>query len=106
MPKYLIHGSYSVEGLKGLHKDKASGRKAAISAAAEGLGGRLDALYYVLGEDDVIAIVDLPDNVTASALSLAASGTGLVRTRTTSLLTVEETDKALQKSVSYRAPGR
>jgi hypothetical protein len=31
MPKCLIHASYSAEGLKGLQKDKASGRKAAVA---------------------------------------------------------------------------
>jgi hypothetical protein len=31
---------------------------------------------------------------------------GLVRTKTTPLLTVEEVDKALAKNVNYRAPGR
>jgi uncharacterized protein with GYD domain len=106
MPKYLIQSSYSAEGLKGLQKDKASGRKAAAIAATESVGGKLEALYYVLGEDDLIAIIDMPDNVSASALSLAVSGTGLVRTKTTALLTVEEVDKALQKNVSYRGPGR
>ncbi len=106
MPKYMIHASYSADGLKGLQKDKASGRRAAASNAVEGLGGKLDALYYTFGEDDAIAIVDLPNNVSASALSLAISATGLIRTKTTVLLTVEEADQALQTSVSYRAPGR
>jgi hypothetical protein len=36
---------------------------------------------------------------------MAVSATGLVRTKTTALLTVEETDRALAKKVSYRAPG-
>jgi hypothetical protein len=31
MPKCLIHASYSAEGLKGLQKDKASGRRAAVT---------------------------------------------------------------------------
>ena len=106
MPKFLIHGSYTAEGLKGLQKDKGSGRKAALGAAAEGLGGKLETLYYALGEDDAIAIVDMPDHVSASALSLAMSATGLVHTKTTVLLTVEEVDKALQRNVSYRGPGR
>jgi hypothetical protein len=30
MPKYLIEGSYTAEGLRGLMKDKASGRKAEV----------------------------------------------------------------------------
>src|SRR5260221_8287979 len=108
MPKYLIQASYTAEGLKGLQKDKASGRKAAVSEAVERLGGRLEAIYYAFGEDDVVVILEMADNVSATALSLAVSASGLVRTKTTPLLTVEEADQALDKSgsVSYRAPGR
>ncbi len=106
MPKYLIKGSYSAEGLKGLQKDKASGRKAAVSKTVEGLGGKLEAFYYAFGEDDAILILDLPDNVSASAFAFAVSATGLARTKTTPLLTIEETDKSLQKKVDYRAPGK
>ena len=106
MPKYLIQASYTAEGLKGLQKDKASGRKAAVSQAVEGLGGRLESIYYAFGDHDVLVLLDLPDNVSASALSLAVSASGLIRTKTTPLLTVEEADKALQKSVTYRAPGK
>lgn len=105
MPKYLFACSHSADGLKGLQKDKASGRQQAIRAAVEGLGGRLEGLYYALGEDDVYVIVDLPDNVTAGAVGIAVSATGLVRTRTTALMTVEEVDRALEKSISYRPPG-
>lgn len=105
MPKYLTAVSYSAEGLRGLQKDKASSRQQAARAAVEGLGGRLDCFYYALGEDDAYAIVDLPDNVTAAALGIAASATGLIRIRTTALMTVEEVDRALEKSVSYRPPG-
>ena len=77
-----------------------------MASAVETLGGKLEATYYTFGQDDVIVIVDLPDNVAASALSLAVSASGLVRTKTTPLLTVEEVDKALAKSVNYRAPGK
>ena len=48
----------------------------------------------------------LPDNASMSALSLAVSASGLVRTRTTALMTVEETDQALGKAVDYRGPGK
>jgi len=106
MSKYLISGSYSADGLKGLQKDKASGRQQAVRTALEGLGGRLEAAYFALGEEDVYVIADLPDNVSAAALGIVASATGLIRTRTTALMTVEETDRALEKSVNYRAPGR
>jgi uncharacterized protein with GYD domain len=106
MPKYLIAGSYSADGLKGLQRDKASGRRTAVTSAVEGAGGKLEGLYYALGEDDVYLIVDLPDNVSAAAFGIAVSAAGLVRTRTTALMTVEEVDQSLAKSVNYRAPGR
>ena len=106
MPKYLITASYSPEGLKGLQKDKASGRLKAVTAAVEGLGGKVECFYNALGKDDAYVIVDLPDNVSAAALGVTVSAAGLARTRTTALLTVEETDRALEKSVNYRPPGR
>jgi len=105
MAKYLITASYSADGLKGLQKDKASGRRDAVRQACESVGGKLEAYYFAFGEDDVISIVDLPDNVAASALSLAVSATGIVRTRTTTLLTVEEVDKALAATVRFRRAG-
>jgi hypothetical protein len=37
MPKYLFQATYSAEGIKGLEKDKAVGRKAALSKAVESL---------------------------------------------------------------------
>jgi uncharacterized protein with GYD domain len=106
MPKYLVSASYSAEGLRGLQKDKASGRRQAVSVAIEALGGRLECEYFALGSDDVYLIADLPDNVSAAALGIVASATGLVHTRTTALMTVEEVDRALEKSVNYRGPGR
>ena len=106
MPKYLISASYSAEGLRGLQRDKASGRRTALTSAVEGVGGKVEGFYYALGEDDAYVIADLPDNVSATALGIAISAAGLARTRTTVLMTVEEVDRALEKAVNYRAPGR
>ena len=106
MPKYLISASYSAEGLRGLQRDKASGRRQAITTAIEGVGGKLECIYYALGEDDVYVVADMPDNVAAAAIGIAVSAAGLVRTRTTALMTVEEVDRALERTINYRAPGR
>lgn len=106
MPRYLIKASYTAEGIKGLRKDKASGRKTAVAAALEGLGGKLEAMYYAFGDADVFAIVEMPDNASIAAFSLAASATGTAHTTTTTLLTIEEADKALEKTVSFRAAGK
>jgi uncharacterized protein with GYD domain len=105
MPKFLVEATYTAEGYRGLAKDKASGRKTAITQAVKKLGGKLDAMYLCLGENDVILIADMPDHVSAAALGSAACASGMARTKTTVLLTVEEADEALSKPVAYRAPG-
>jgi len=105
MPKFLVEATYSAEGFKGLVTDKASGRKAAITQAVKKLGGKLDAIYFCLGENDVMLILDLPDHISAAALSSTACASGIARTKTTLLLTVSEADEALSKTVPYRAPG-
>jgi uncharacterized protein with GYD domain len=106
MPKYLLQASYTPEGFQGLVGDSASGRRADVQAAVKAVGGKVEVFYYAFGADDVIIILDLPDNVTAAALGLTVSGSGGVRVRTTPLLTVEEVDKALEVKTRYRAPGQ
>ena len=106
MSKYLLVGSYSPEGLRGLQKDSATKRREAVAELVKSAGGTLEAFYYAFGGDDVITIVDAPDNVSISAISIAASASGMVRTRVTPLLTVQEVDTALKSSLNYRPPGR
>ena len=106
MPKYLITGSYTIEGVKGLMRDGGSGRHKAVANMMSKLSGKLEALYFAFGENDVYAIVDAPDNQTATAFALAVNQSGAVNIRTTVLLTPEEVDEAIKKQVDYRPPGR
>jgi uncharacterized protein with GYD domain len=105
MAKYLIRATYTAEGTGGLKKEGGSSRRAAVEKAIGGLGGRLESFYYALGETDAFLVIDVPDVVTAVAVSLSVNGTGMVRTSITALLTVEEMDAACKKTVAYRAPG-
>ena len=106
MPKYLIQGSDSGQGLKGLLEEGGSKRREAVEQSTKGVGGRLEAFYYAFGNDDFVIIVDLPSNVDASALSLAVNASGAVKSRMTVLITPEEVDQATKKTVKYRSPGK
>ncbi|TMJ02987.1 MAG: GYD domain-containing protein [Bacillati bacterium ANGP1] len=106
MPKYFFQGSYSVEGIRGLQKDGGSKRRAAAQQAAQSVGGKLDDFYFALGTDDVVGIIDLPDNASAAAVSLVINAAGAFKFKTTVLLTPEEMDQATKKSVTYTPPGR
>jgi uncharacterized protein with GYD domain len=106
MPKYLFQATYTAEGIKGLQKDQAFGRKAALSKAVESVGGKLEALYWSFGEHDWVLLADLPDNASAAAFTLTVSGSGLLRVVTTALISAEETDSAFQKKVDFQPPGQ
>lgn len=105
MAKYLIEASYTGEGLKGLFKEGGTGRRSAIEKAVTGMGGTMECFYFVFGEDDVIVVIDMPDNVSVAALSLGVSAAGGATSTVRVLLTPEEIDSAVKKSTGYRAPG-
>ena len=63
-------------------------------------------MYYAFGDTDVFAIVDLPDNVSATAFSLLITAGGGATIKTTVLITPEEVDQATKKTLEYRPPGQ
>jgi uncharacterized protein with GYD domain len=105
MPKFLIVGSYTPEGAKGLLKEGGSSRRTAVQKALDGVGGKLESFYFAFGKDDAYVIVDVPDNASVIAVSLAVNATGVVRVTTTPLISTDDLDAAAKKSVGYRAPG-
>jgi len=106
MPKYLMEASYTSEGAKGLAKEGGSSRRKAIEETLKGLRGTVECFYYAFGKPDVYLIIDVPDAVTAAAVSLAVNQSGAVQVRSHVLMTPEEMDQAAKKSVSYRSPGK
>ncbi len=106
MPKYLFEARYSPEGAIGLAKEGGTGHRDAIKKHLEDVGGKLESMYFALGEVDCFVIVDLPDNVSAAALSLAVNESGLISIKAIVLLTPEDMDKASKKKVHFRAHGK
>ena len=105
MAKYLVVASYTAEGIKGVLQKGGTARRDAVAKMAAGLGGSVESFYFAFGDADAYVTVDLPDNVSAAAVGLAVSATGLVSTKTVVLLTPEEIDKAAKTQVGYSAPG-
>jgi uncharacterized protein with GYD domain len=106
MPKYLMEASYTAEGTKGLVGEGGSSRRKKVEEMVKEMHGKLEAFYYAFGTSDVFLIVDVPDAVTAAAISLAVNQSGAVHLRTHVLMTPEEMDQASKKSVNYRVPGK
>lgn len=105
MPKYMITGSYTAEGAKGLLKEGGTGRREAIQTAVASVGGTLETFYLAFGTDDFYVTVDLPNHAAAAAASLTVGASGTSRPRTIVLLTPEEVDEAAKLSPTFRPPG-
>lgn len=105
MPRFLIQGTFTHDGLQGLLKDGGSGRVMAAQKMAESVGGRLESFDFAFGEHDTYVICELPDNKAAAAIALAVGASGGVTVKTAVLMTPEEVDQATRQTVEYRAPG-
>ena len=106
MAKYLISGSYTLEGLRGLIKEGGTARRAQVESTIKGLGGKLECYYFAFGGNDTFAIMDFPDNISCAAVTLTVNSAGGFKGTTTVLLTPEEMDQATKKKVLYRGPGK
>ena len=62
----------------------------AARQAVEDAGGKLHAVYYTMGRFDAVAILEAPDDVTASRLALATGMEGNIRTETLKAFNEEE----------------
>lgn len=105
MAKYLWQVSYTAEGVRGLLKEGGTGRRAVVEQLVKESGGNVEAFYYAFGDDDAYIIADLPNDATASAISLTVAASGAASVKTVKLLSPEEIDDATQISVAYRPPG-
>ena len=105
MAKFLIRANYVGDGVKGLMTEGGSKRRDAARAAAESVGGSLECMYYAFGDTDVYGICEMPDDASATALSLMINSSGAVSVNLTPLMTPEDVDAAAAKTPTYRAPG-
>ena len=106
MGKYLFHGSFTTDGLRGIQKEGGTSRTKAVTTLAESLGGSLDSYYFAFGDDSYFVVVDLPDDEAAAACALAVAASGAVSNSTIKLLTPAQVDAAVKLSPNYRAPGQ
>ncbi len=106
MALYMVQATYSEKGTAKL-VEHPQNRAEAIKPVIENLGGTLLHVWYSFGEYDAIAIIDMPDNASAVAFSIAAEAAGGVKAfKTTPLLTIEEGISAMKKAreSGYRPP--
>ena len=106
MAYYLFQASYTAEAVGTMVKNPQN-RLEAVRPFAEKLGGKIVDAWTAFGEYDVVVILEMPDNVSAAAFSMAASSGGhLKAVKTTPLMTIAEGIEAMRKAgkAGYQPP--
>jgi len=106
MSFYLIQASYAAPAAASLIKNPQD-RSAVVKAMIEKAEGKLHGFWLAFGEFDVVAIAEVPDNVSAAALAMAIGASGSMSAyRTTPLMSVAESVAAMKKAatVGYQPP--
>jgi uncharacterized protein with GYD domain len=75
MALYLFRFGYTPEAWAALVESPAD-RRDMLASRLFAFGGQLHGFRYCFGEHDGYALVDLPDNVSAAAVSVAVIATG------------------------------
>lgn len=98
MAYYLVQATHTPEVWATLVKNPQN-RMEVVRSLAEQLGGKVEGAWLAFGEYDIIAILEMPDNVSAAAFSMVGTaGGGLKAIKTTPLMTVEEGVSAMKKA--------
>ena len=105
MPTYLALFSYSDEAMAAMIESPAE-REPAVRAVLESVGARLEALYWMFGAHDGIAIVDAPDSLTMAGVSAAIRSTGSIRSETHELFSTADVRHILETARRASRPLR
>jgi len=109
MPKFVVFFAYTPETWSRMI-DQPGDRTAAVRGSAEAVGARLENLYWMLGEQDGMVVLETPDAETAAAVVITSMSSGAVRSLGTHQLFDQEQltavlGKARSARDSFRPPG-
>jgi uncharacterized protein with GYD domain len=95
MPNYVVLMNWTDQGVRTV-KDTVQRREQA-DALAERHGARIEQVYWTVGPYDIVAILDAPDDESATAVMLELSSGGNLRTTTLRAYDREEMSGILQR---------
>jgi len=95
MPTYVVLMNWTDQGVRTV-KDTVQRREQA-DALAERHATRIEQVYWTVGPYDIVAILDAPDDESATAVMLELSSGGNLRTTTLRAYDREEMSGILQR---------
>lgn len=96
MPTYVALLSWTDQGVRN-YKDSVK-RAETFGSAAQKLGAKLLSIYWTVGPYDLVAVVEAPDDETATAALLQLGGVGNIRSTTLRAFGQEEMERIITKA--------
>ena len=95
MATYIMLANFTDQGIRNV-KDSVK-RAQAFKDLAKSAGVTVNDLFWTLGQYDIVAVADAPDDMTVTALGLALGKSGNVRTQTMRAFSADDMGKILAK---------
>ena len=100
MASYLLQVSYAPQAWAAMIQNPQD-RSKAVAGAIGKLGGKIEKFYLAFGDYDIVGVVEMPDNVSAAAFSMAVSAGGACTSvKTTPLISMDEALQAMSKAAA------
>jgi uncharacterized protein with GYD domain len=95
MPTYVTLYKWTEQGIKNVKESPERIEK--NIKAAEQMGGKLIGVYITMGDYDLVAISEWPNDEAASAMVLTQGAQGYARTKSMKAYTVDEFKEVVKK---------
>jgi len=95
MATYIALSSFTDQGIRNV-KDSTK-RADAVKEAAKKFGASMTQIYWTLGRYDLVAVIEAPDDKSATAFALSIGAAGNVRTETLRAFSKEEMNGIVAK---------
>jgi uncharacterized protein with GYD domain len=106
MKKFLVQIVYQTKAWTALVRNPQN-RLEIAAPLVKNLGGKIECAYLSFGDYDAIAILEMPDNLSAASISMALLASGVFKTiKTTPLMTWKDGVEAMEKAkkIVYQPP--
>jgi len=97
MPTYIVLGNFTDQGVRNVKETPK--RADNLRAMAAKLGITVKEVYWTLGQYDIAAIFEAPDEASMTSLGLSVGALGNVRTQTLRAFSADEMRQILGRMV-------
>ena len=108
MPYYLFQGRFTAEAIRAMVNNPQD-REQIVGPMIESMGAKMHKLFFAFGQEDVVALLEAPDDATAASVAMVvAAGGAMSAGATTKLMTSAEAMEVMRKAQagigSYKPP--